>query len=221
MLHNLVEIEEDLQYITVSSKRNDLDHALIRLILSTLADEDEIANLTRRDISASNGSGMHSVYLRKAGRSRRAPVDERTYEVLRKISENLSGRERVFRLSVRDVDEIIARHSPSGRTYTLSTLRRAVMRILEDNLLGRRVEELSEMSFEELCDFMGEFHPMFSGMWDLDDDDVAYDYFLMLSERHGISEISEMSELSGVSEERIERLMGRKWYLNYMDSPSE
>lgn len=222
MPHNLVEIEEDLQYITVASKRNKLDHALIRLILSTLADEEEIVNITRRDIAAGNsGNGTYSVYLRKAGRSRRAPIDERTYQALRKVSENLSGREKIFKLSLREIDDIIARHSPAGRTYNLAGLRKAVTRILEDNLLGRSVKELSELSFEELCDFMGEFHPMFSGMWDLDEDDVAYDYFLMLSERHGISRVSEMSELSGESEERIERLMGRKWYLNYMDSSLE
>ncbi|WP_048094153.1 hypothetical protein [Geoglobus ahangari] len=219
MSHNLVEIEEDLQYIAVASKRSDFDHALIRLVLSTLADEEEILNLTRRDLAISGGT--FSVYLRRAGRSRKAPIDERTYLSLKKISEGLSGRERIFKLSRSEIDDIIARHSPEGRIYNLTGLRKAVKRILEDNLLGRSFDELDDMGFEELCDFMGEFHPMFSGMWDLDDDDVAYEYFMMLSERHGISEVSEMSELSGESEERIERLMGRKWYLNYLDLPSE
>ena len=222
MPYNLVEIEEDLQYITVASKRDDFEHALVRLILSTLADAEEVACLTKRDISdRETEGGVHSVYLRKGGRSRRLPVDEKTYIALRKISEGLSGRERIFNLSESEIDEIIARHSPEGKVYTLSGLRRAVRKILEDNLLGLRADDISELSFEELCDFMKEFHPMFSGMWDLDDDDVAYDYFLMLSERHGISRISEMSELSGESEERIERLMSRKWYLNYLDSSSE
>ncbi|AIY89310.1 hypothetical protein [Geoglobus acetivorans] len=222
MSYRLVEIEEDLQYINVASRKNDVEHALIRLVLSTLADVEEIQNLTKRDISASsrNGREIYAVYLRKPGKSRKVPVDGGTYTILRNISASLGGKDRVFSYSTEEIDSIIGKYSPENSRYTLHSLREALMELLADNLLGKTIGDIFEMDFEELVEFMEECHPMFSGMWDIDEDDVASDYFHMLAERHGMS-VSKMSEVSGEDEERIEKLIGRKWLQSYWDSYSE
>lgn len=219
MTYRLVEVEEDLQYIAVASRRNKMEHALVRLILTTMADQEEISNLTKRDlIKAKTDSGIiYGVYLKKGGRSRKVPVDRKTYELLESISENLSGKEKIFNYSVSDIDDIIGKNSPSSKSYSLQSVRKALKSILEDNLLGITTDEFMKMDFEELAEFMEEFHPMFSGMWDLESDEVATDYFTMLSERHGMS-IDEMSELSGESKERIKNLMDKGWLRSCLDS---
>ena len=218
-MDKLVEIEEDLQYITVASRKDLKEHALIRVILSTLADVEEISNITKGDleIKKSNGRRAFALNLRKGGKSRKAPIDETTYELLSKITKNYTRKQRIFDYTGKDIDEIIAKYSPSSKRYGINELRRGVMKILEDNLLNISVKEIFDMNFWELSDFLSEFHPMFSGMWDLKDDDVAQDYFIMLTKRHGISDYSEISEISGESIERIEKLMKRKWFQSYLE----
>jgi len=218
-MDKLVEIEEDLQYITVASRRNPKEHALIRVILSTLADIEEINNITKGDLEVkkSNGRYAYALNLRKGGKSRKSPIDETTYKILSKISKDYTKRQRIFDYTQEEVDEIFAKYSPSSKKYGMKDVKKGVMRILEDNLLNIPVRDVFNMDFWELSDFLSEFHPMFSGMWDLEDDDVARDYFLMLGKRHGISDYSEISEISGESVERIEKLMKRKWFQSYLE----
>ncbi len=220
MRENLVEIEEDLQYINVASSRNKKEHGLIRLILSCMADAEEISNLTPRDLAEKKleSVSIHYVYLRKGREVRKSPIDRRTYFVLKEISEYVGRKSKIFNYTESQIDSIIQKYSPAGRRYSLKSLLRSVEVIVSDNLLGKSLREMRSMEFDELCKFMQEFHPMFSGMWDLDEDDVAFDYFQMLSERHGISNYSVMAEISGENEERIRKLMKRKWFQNYMDS---
>ncbi len=220
MREMLVELEEDLQYINVASSKNKKEHGMIRLVLSCMADAEEISNLTPKDVIEKKLEGVpvHYVYLRKGRRVRRYPIDRRTYLTLRELSASIGKRSKIFDYSEREIDSIIQKYSPKNRKYNLKTLLRAVKTIISDNLLGKSAEDLDSMSSEELIDFMQDFHPMFSGMWDLDRDDVAFDYFQMLSERYGISGYSEMAEISGESVERIEKLMKRKWFQNYMVS---
>ncbi len=217
---NLVEIEEDLQYINVASSRNTGEHGLIRLILSSMADAEEISNITPRDIAVkqTEKGEIFYVYLKKSGNVRKAPVDRKTYTILKEISDSIPKKSKIFNYTQREIDEIIARYSPMGRRYSHRYLIRSVKTIISDNLLGRDVDDLKSANIEELWRFMNDFHPIFSGMWDLDEDDVAFDYFQMLSERHGISSYSEMAEISGEKEERIEKLMKRGWFRNCMDS---
>ncbi len=218
-MDKLVEIEEDLQYITVASRKDLKEHALIRVILSTLADIEEINNITKGDleIKKANGRRVFALNLRKGGKSRKAPVDETTYKILSEISKNYTKRQRIFNYTYEEINRILAKYSPSSKRYGINELRKGVMKILEDNLLNMPVKEIFDMNFWELSDFLFEFHPMFSGMWDLKDDDVAQDYFMMLSRRHGISSYSEISEISGESIERIEKLMKRKWFQSYLE----
>uniref|UniRef100_A0A7C3YNU0 Site-specific integrase n=1 Tax=Geoglobus ahangari TaxID=113653 RepID=A0A7C3YNU0_9EURY len=218
-MDKLVEIEEDLQYITVASRKDLKEHALIRIVLSTLADIEEINNITKGDleIKKSNSRQAFALNLRKGGKSRKAPIDETTYEILSEISKNYTRRQRIFDYTYEEIDKMIAKYSPSSKRYGLNELRKGVIKILEDNLLNVPVEEIFNMNFWELFDFLSEFHPMFSGMWDLKDDDVAQDYFRMLSKRHGISDYSEISEISGESIERIEKLMKKKWFQSYLE----
>ncbi len=219
-MDELVELEEDLQYITVASRKNLKEHALIRLILSTLADVEEINNVTKKDLEIRriNSKEIFAVNLRKGGRSRKAPIDKKTYNILQELSKGYTRRQRIFDYTRDEIDEIIAKYSPKSKRYGIKELKRGVMRILGDNLFNLDVRNIFSMNFHELSDFLSDFHPMFSGMWDLDKDDVAYDYFLMLSKRYGIDSYSEISKLSGESVERIEKLMRRKWFQNYLDS---
>ncbi len=219
-MDELVELEEDLQYITVASRKNLKEHALIRLILSTLADVEEINNVTKKDLEIRriNSKEIFAVNLRKGGRSRKAPVDKKTYNILQELSKGYTRRQRIFDYTRDEIDEIIAKYSPKSKRYGIKELKRGVMKILGDNLFNLDARNIFSMNFHELFDFLSDFHPMFSGMWDLDKDDVAYDYFLMLSKRYGINSYSEISKLSGESVERIEKLMRRKWFQNYLDS---
>ncbi len=219
-MDELVELEEDLQYITVASRKNLKEHALIRLILSTLADVEEINNVTKKDLEIRriNSKEIFAVNLRKGGRSRKAPVDKKTYNILQELSKGYTRRQRIFDYTRDEIDEIIAKYSPKSKRYGIKELKRGVMKILGDNLFNLDARNIFSMNFHELFDFLSDFHPMFSGMWDLDKDDVAYDYFLMLSKRYGIDSYSEISKLSGESVERIEKLMRRKWFQNYLDS---
>ncbi len=217
-MNKLVELEEDLQFITVASRKNLKEHALIRLVLSTLADVEEINNVTKKDLEVRriNSKEIFAINLRRGGKSRKAPIDKKTYKILREISKDYSKKQRIFNYSDEEIDEIIAKYSPSSKRYNIRELRRGVMKILEDNLLNLETKNILSMNFYELFDFLSDFHPMFSGMWDLERDDVAYDYFLMLNKRHGKS-YSEISEISGEKIERIEKLMKRKWFQNYLD----
>ncbi len=220
MRENLVEIEEDLQYINIASSKNKKEHGLIRLILSCMADAEEISNLTPRDIIEKKvkNNKIQFVYLKKGRMVRKFPVDGRTYLILKEISSDLSKKSKIFEYTPQDIDCIIKKYSPETKKYNLRMLLKSVKSIISDNLLGTTLDEMKSMNIDELWSFMQEFHPMFSGMWDLERDDVAFDYFQMLAERHGISSYTDMAEISGESEERIRKLMKRKWFLNYMDS---
>jgi len=219
MRKTLVEIEEDMQYINIASRKSPFEHAMIRVILSSLAEKDELLNLRKRDVVVLNEGGeqIHYLYLRKGGKVRKAPIDVRTHKILTSITRGISGREEIFRISEEELNQVVMKYSPKNKKYNAESLRRAVIMILEDNLLGKSYKSILSSNIRELYDFMSEFHPMFSGMWDLEDDDVAFDYFSMLSKRYGIKDFAEMSEISGENEERIERLMNRKWFQNYMD----
>ncbi len=220
MKATLVETEEDLQYINVASSKNTSEHGLIRLILSSMADIEEVSNLTPNDIveKRTKKGGIFYVYLRKGRSVRKAPIDRKTYTILREISRSIPKKSKIFNYTQENINEIIARYSPKGRRYSHRYLIRSVRTIISDNLLGRDIDDIKSAEIEELWRFMNDFHPIFSGMWDLDEDDVAFDYFQMLSERHGISSYSEMAEISGEKEERIEKLMKRGWFRNCMDS---
>ncbi|MEM0022529.1 MAG: hypothetical protein QXK44_03120, partial [Archaeoglobaceae archaeon] len=92
---DLLRLEFDLQHHLVLSKKNDFDHALIRLVLSTLANPFEIANLNKKDLRINKG--VFTVRFQ----SRFSPIDEDTFRLVKSLE-----KERPFELKESEMDEI-------------------------------------------------------------------------------------------------------------------
>ncbi len=204
--------EFDIRYINAVSRKNLKEHAMIRLIISALATPEEIANVTRGDIRAVNN--VYTVKLNNGRKTRISPIDAKTYEVLLEVSKDKSRRQRIFDYSRREMDEIVKKHSPANRVYDVMKLRDAVIDILRDCLFFEHdyVSDLiSGVNFEGVLDFVYDLHPMFSGVWDLDDDEVAEDflenYIALIGERDAKKIAEDICE----DVERVERLMRREF----------
>ena len=212
-LLDFVQLEEDIQQIAVLSRKVPEEHAMIRLILSTLATTEELENLVKKDIRKFRRDELsyYSVRLTSAGRTRIAPIDAVTYTVLMDITRGKSGRQKVFNFTPREMDEVIGKYSPPNRKYNVRSLREAVSRILRDCMFFGDEDYVDEMingeNLEKVTDFLYDFHPMFSGMWDLDDDDVAEDFITTFSRRTGISDPEEIASIIGEDVERVRGLM--------------
>ena len=211
---DFIQLEEDIQQIAVLSRRTPEEHALIRLILSTLATPDELENLVKRDIRKFERDGLsyYSVRLTSSGKTRIAPIDATTYAILMEISKDKSGREKIFNLSSEDMDEVVRKYSPASRKYDVKSLRNAVSKILRDCMFFDDEDYVDNLihgeNLQKVTDFLYDFHPMFSGMWDLDDDDVAEDFIETFSRRTGIHDPEEIARMIGEDVERVKELMG-------------
>ncbi|ADB57200.1 hypothetical protein [Archaeoglobus profundus] len=200
--------EFDIRYINAVSRKDLKEHAMIRLIISSLATHEEVYNLTKNDIRSFNG--IKTVKLNNGRKTRIAPIDSRTFEVLMEVSKGMSRRQRIFDYSKAEMDEIVKKYSPAKRTYNVEKLRSAVIDILRDCQFFEH-DYVSDMingtNFEGVVDFVNDMHPMFSGVWDLDDDEVAEDfienYILLIGERNAEKIAEDICE----SVERVENLM--------------
>jgi hypothetical protein len=200
--------EFDIRYINAVSRKNLKEHAMIRLIISALATPEEIANVTRGDIRAVNN--VYTVKLNNGRKTRISPIDAKTYEVLLEVSKDKSRRQRIFDYSRREMDEIVKKHSPANRVYDVMKLRSAVIDILRDCLFFEHdyVNDLiSGVNFEGVLDFVYDLHPMFSGVWDLDDDEVAEDFLENYIALIGERDVKKIAEDICEDVERVERLM--------------
>jgi|Deesub1362A_J573_1020465.scaffolds.fasta_scaffold00363_33 hypothetical protein len=210
---DFIQLEEDIQQIAVLSRKVPEEHALIRLILSALATTEELENLVKKDIRKFEREGInyYSVRLTAAGKTRIAPIDPTTYNVLVEITRDKSGRQRIFSYSPTDMDNIIRKYSPRYRKYDAKSLRDAVSKILRDCMFFDDEDYVRDLlegeNFEKVTDFLYDFHPLFSGMWDLDDDDVAEDFIATFSRRTGISDPEEIARIIGEDVERVKGLM--------------
>ncbi len=210
---DLVQLEEDIQQIAVLSRKVPEEHALIRLILSTLATAEELENLVKRDIRKFEKDGLsyYSVRLTSAGRTRIVPIDAVTYAILMDLTKSKGGKQRVFSFSSEDMDEIVRKYSPPNRKYDVNSLRKAVSKILRDCMFFEDEDYVDDLiegeNIQKVTDFLYDFHPMFSGMWDLDDDDVAEDFIATFSRRTGISDPEEIARMIGEDAERVKGLM--------------
>lgn len=200
--------EFDIRYINAVSRKDLKEHAMIRLIISSLATPEEIYNLTRNDIRLING--IKAVKLNSGRRTRIAPVDSRTYDVLIEVSRGRGRRQRIFDYSKAEMDEIVKKYSPANRTYDVEKLRSAVIDILRDCQFFEHdyvSDMLNGTNFEGVVNFVNDLHPMFSGVWDLDDDEVAEDfienYILLIGER----DVKKIAENICESVERVQSIM--------------
>lgn len=189
---DLLRLEFDLQHHLVLSKKKDFDHALIRLVLSTLATPHEIASLNKRDLRVSKGTFT----VRFHGRS--SPIDEETFRLVKSFE-----KERPFELEESEMDEIVARYSPRDRKYTTKGLRKAMMNYLRDaSFFEIEVEKLES---KELLDFMLDFNPLYSGSW-LDEDGLK-EFVLNYSAINGIEDAKRVAEETGIDYEFVSKVM--------------
>jgi len=214
---NLLRLEFDIHHIAVLSRKNPEEHALVRLILSALATPEELENLVKKDVRTiqKDGINYYTVKLTSAGKSRITPIDAKTYNAVMDICRDKSGRQKVFNFSMVEMDGIIEKYSPHDRKYNVKKLRDAVIEILKDNMLLNDESYIEDLlagtNFDKVVDFLYDFHPMYSGMWDMDDDEVAEDFVLTYSAITGIKDAKKLAEIIGESTERIEKfLSGRK-----------
>ncbi len=216
---NLLRLEFDLQHTVVVSRKNPEEHAMIRLILSTLATKEELQSLIKKEVRLikRNDVNYYSVKLISGGKSRISPVDERTYAILLEISRNKKGKERLFDYSDEEMDRIVEKHSPPDRKYNVEQLRNAVIEILKDCMLFGDESYITDLmkgvNTKRVMDFFYDFHPMYAGMWDLDDDDVAGDFVRTYSRLTGTEDPYEIASAIGESAERVKKLM-KGWFLN-------
>ncbi|HIP63463.1 MAG TPA: hypothetical protein EYH04_05100 [Archaeoglobus profundus] len=209
---DLLQLEFDVRYINVMSRKNLKEHALIRLIISALATPEELENLVKKDVRVinRNGTPIHTVKLTSGGKSRVVPIDAKTYDVVMKICKDKGSRQRIFDYTREEMDKIVEKYSPIRRKYNVMKLRSAVIEILKDCLFSDHDyvnDILSGSNFNGIVDFLYDFHPMFSGMWDIDDDEAAEDFIMNYTAMTGIRDIKIIAKEIGESEERIARLM--------------
>jgi|GEM_PF-367402 hypothetical protein len=211
----LLEVEFFLNYIAVASRKVDEEHCVIRLILSALATPEEISNLTKRDLRSGK---FYSVRLFSGGKSRISPIDEKTFRLLKEISENLSSRDSVFRYSKEEIDEMVRRNSPPSVEYDAEKLRSDAARIISDNMFFeehdpqefQRLQDLSKgKDLKKMYLLFEDSNPLYSGAWDVDDDLMlaeflrSYQFFIGYSEK----ELEEIADKIGEPVERLKRVL--------------
>jgi hypothetical protein len=213
---DLLQLEFDIRYINVVSRKVPEEHALIRLIISALATPEELENLVKRDIRVMNrnGEAVYTVKLTSGGRSRIVPIDARTYEVIMDICKDKGGKQKVFNYTREEIDKIVEKYSPANRKYNAMKLRDAVIEILRDCQFFDHDyvnDILTGANLDGIIDFLYDSHPMFSGMWDLDDDEVAEDFIMNYTVLTGIRDAKVIAEEIGENEDRIVRLMRKEF----------
>ncbi len=206
----LLQLEFDIQHINVLSRKNIKEHAAIRLIISSLATPEEIQSLKKENIGTKPDDP--TISLSSRGKSRISPIDENTYSVLDYVTREMSKKEKVFSFSEEELDDIVNKHSPARTKYHVEKLRRAVTEILDDCLLfgdKNYVEDLLKgKNSQGLIDFLYDFHPLYTGTWDIEnDDDVAREFIQSYSSYTGIYEPEKIAEETGESTERVSKFL--------------
>ncbi|MEM0203614.1 MAG: hypothetical protein QXO16_07800 [Archaeoglobaceae archaeon] len=189
---DLLRLEFDLQHHLVLSKKNDFDHALIRLVLSTLANPFEIANLNKKDLRINKG--VFTVRFQ----SRFSPIDEETFRLVKSLE-----KDRPFELKESEMDEIVAKYSPKDRKYTTKGLRKAMVNYLRDASFFEI--EIEKLESKELFDFMLDFNPLYSGSW-LDEEGLK-EFVLNYSAINGIEDAKRVAEETGIDYEFVSQVM--------------
>ncbi len=197
----MLRLEYDIQHHLVLSRKDTRNHALIRMIVATLSTPEELANVSKRDFRRVSGKEFeyYTVKLFSSGKSRISPVDERTYELVMSLNEV-----RPFNFTKDEIDEIVAKYSPKDRKYTAEKLRNAVIKLLRDASLFEI--DFERLSIEDMYAYMLDFNPLYSGLWELDDDEGAEEFILSYAELSGAS-VESIAKNLGESEERIRKIL--------------
>lgn len=207
---DMLRVEYDIQHHLILSKKKLIDHALIRMIIATLSTPTELSNIRKSDFKAKRGKKLDyfTVRLTERGRSRISPVDRKTYEIVQLLPS------KPFNMSESEMDEIVGKYSPPDKRYNCKRLREAVRLILKDSdFFGAKKLK----SVEEEYAFMLDFNPLYSGFWDLEDEEGIEDFVLSYSEVSGVRDSRKIADDTGIDEEIVRRVLesGRKSLLSY------
>ncbi|MET1125192.1 MAG: hypothetical protein ABWW66_08085 [Archaeoglobaceae archaeon] len=200
----MLRIDYDIQHHLILSRRNLRDHAIVRLIVASLAEREEIVNVRRKDFRRHRGKEFeyYTVVLRSGGKRRVSVVDAKTFEIFQQLPE------KPFEIDVSEVDEIVAKYSPEDRKYDAEKLRKAVEMLLRDaSFFEIDIEELKNP--EDLYAFMLDFNPIYSDVWEVSDEEGFEEFVLNYAKIHGGS-AAEISEKIGEDVEKIEKILAKK-----------
>lgn len=204
---DLLRTEYDIRHILAVSRRNIDEHALIRIIVSSLARKEEILNITKKDFKKIKKNGFEYYTVKLTGvKTRIMPVDSKTYELISEICKDKRNREKVFNYTVEKMDEIVRKNSPPDKTYNVERLRNGVVEILKDCMFFGSIDFIGE-DLDKTVNFLQDFHPMYSGMWDLEDDEVLEDFVLNFSKITGIRDAKKIAELLNEDISRIDGVL--------------
>ncbi|RLI76865.1 hypothetical protein DRP04_12200 [Archaeoglobales archaeon] len=211
---DMLRLEYDIQHHLVLSKRHLRDHALIRTIISTLSTSAELKNICKRDLRKVRGKNFefHTIKLSSPSRTRISPIDQKTYEIL--MSLNTS---KPFQLSEEKIDEIVSKYSPADRKYNVKSLRKAMIRLLQDATLFE--VEFEKLSLEEMYAYMLDFNPIYSGVWEFDDEEDVEEFILNYADLTGSNAESIASKL-GKDEDYVRKILesGKKGLISFKNS---
>ncbi len=171
-MDKMLRLEYDIQHHLVLSRKNPKDHAIIRLIVATLSTPEEIANVRKKDLRVFSGKQFtfKVIKLRSGRKSRLSPLDDKTYNILNTLNDE------PFKME-NDIDNIVKKYSPKDRKYDADKLRNAVMDLLNDAaLFDVKFDKLKNI--EDIYAYMLDFNPLYSGLWDFEDDESVEEFIL-------------------------------------------
>jgi hypothetical protein len=204
----LLKFEFDINYINIISRKNIRENAAIRLIISSLATSEEIKNIRKKDIELRTVENPKLIL--KSVKTRVSPVDEKTYRILVNISREKGKDEKIFGTDI-DLDRILEKYSPKRAKYNVKKFRNAVIELLRDCLIFGEEDLVDDLikgkNLEKVSVFLRDFNPLYSGMWDIDDDEVAREFILSYISYTGVDDPEKIAEVTGESKERILRLI--------------
>lgn len=197
----MLRLEYDIQHHLVLSRRNLADHALIRMIVSTLSVPSELFNLRKRDFRVLKGKRFeyYTVKLSGDGKSRISPVDKRTFEIIQSLPAA------PFKYSEEEMNSIVAKYSPPDKIYDCKKLRATVKSILNDAAFFGELDSIKDI--EEKYAFMLDFNPLYSGSWDLEEYEEMEDFILNYSEVSGIKDSGKIAVNIGIDETIVREIL--------------
>ncbi len=208
---DMLRLEYDIQHHLVLSRREPVDHALIRMIVSTLSTPSELSNLRKRDFRVVKGREFdyYLVTLNGGNTRRVSPVDERTYNLVTSFPTV------PFKLSKKEMDEVVSRYSPPDRVYNCKKLRKAVETFLRDAAFSVEIDSIKTP--EEKYAYMMDFNPLYSGLWDLEEYEDVEDFILNYREISGITDANLIASRTGVEEDVVRSILssGKRSILFY------
>lgn len=208
---DLLRTEYDIRHILAVSRKDINEHALVRLIVSALAKKEEIMNVTKRDFKKVKRNGFEFYTVRLVGiKTRIMPIDDKTYEIISEICKSKRNKENVFNYTAKEMDEIINKNSPPDRLYNVEKLRSGVIEILKDCMFFGDYTDFIGEDLDKTVNFLQDFHPIYSGMWDLEDDEVLEDFVLNYSKITGIEDAKTIAKSLNEDIRRIEDVLYTK-----------